>query len=477
MKNEQKYIKAFTEKSSAKQKRLRSGKFVDLESELNARIEESIGGNIPITGTLVQNIAKDVAKDRNISGFKASNGWLNRYKKRESLSTQKVCGESNSVSSTIIEDWKNNKLSAILKDYEPKNIFNCDEFGLFYKMLPKKSLNFKGKQCKGGKFSKERITGFFNTNMNGSEKEKLVFIGKFAKPRCFKNVKVPIKYYSNKASWMTTIIFEDIMKNFNEKMARQGRHVLLFSDNCSTHKLKNKFSHVKIIFLPANTTSVLQPLDQGVIHSFKSIYRGKLAKKYLEIIREAKLQTDYNPQTFNIQFDLMDAIILAKHCWDLVSQETIENCFKKSGFGSNTETSPEVVLFKQNKQLQQNLDQLTEELGEDPISYNDYISCDDSLKTSEVYREELIQDIYDGDTEIEGDGSDIEVVEEIELEEIIPTNLEVLNMVQKLNKWFLSRDWVADGSFEAVNTLEEKIHATRNNNLKQKLILDYFPNK
>jgi hypothetical protein len=122
---------------------------------------------------------------------------------------------------------------------------------------------------------------------------------------------------------------------------------------------------------------------------------------------------------------------------------------------------------------------MTEELGEDPISYNDYISCDDSLKTPEVYREELIQDIYDGDTEIEGDGRDIEVVEEIELEEIIPTNLEVLNMVQKLNKWFLSRDWVADGSFEAVNTLEEKIHATSNNNLKQKSksILDYFPNK
>jgi hypothetical protein len=98
--------------------------------------------------------------------------------------------------------------------------------------------------------------------MDGSEKEKLVFIGKFTKPRFFKNVKVLIKYYSNKASLITKIIFEHIVKNFNEKMARQGRHVLPFSDNCSTHKLKNKFSHVKIIFLPANIfTSVLQLLD------------------------------------------------------------------------------------------------------------------------------------------------------------------------------------------------------------------------
>jgi hypothetical protein len=68
--------------------------------------------------------------------------------------------------------------------------------------------------------------------------------------------------------------------------------------------------------------------------------------------------------TLEIIVELMDAIILAKHCWDFVSQQTIENCFKKSGFGSNTQTS------------------------------------------SQVYRQQLIKDIYDGDTQIEGDGSD-----------------------------------------------------------------------
>jgi len=102
--------------------------------------------------------------------------------------------------------------------------------------------------------------------------------------------------------------FQHIVKNFNEKMARHGRYEICF------------------------TLQIIVEL----------------------ISRKTNSRTLY----YN------NAIILAKHCWDFVSQQTIENCFKKSGFGSNTQTS------------------------------------------SQVYRQQLIKDIYDGDTQIEGDGSD-----------------------------------------------------------------------
>ena len=39
-----------------------------------------------------------------------------------------------------------------------KDIFNADEFGLFYKALPLESLHFRGKHCSGGKHSKVRLT-------------------------------------------------------------------------------------------------------------------------------------------------------------------------------------------------------------------------------------------------------------------------------------------------------------------------------
>lgn len=43
----------------------------------------------------------------------------------------------------------------LIKDYKPKDIFNCDETGLFFKLMPDMSLTYKVDPCHGGKKSKE----------------------------------------------------------------------------------------------------------------------------------------------------------------------------------------------------------------------------------------------------------------------------------------------------------------------------------
>ncbi|CAG2118131.1 unnamed protein product, partial [Medioppia subpectinata] len=82
LKNRDKYM---ANESNVKRKRMREGKYGDVEEELTRRVDQCLMAGISITGSLLQDIAKEVAKSLNVLDFKASNGWLNRYKKRRLL--------------------------------------------------------------------------------------------------------------------------------------------------------------------------------------------------------------------------------------------------------------------------------------------------------------------------------------------------------------------------------------------------------
>ena len=72
--------------------------------------------------------------------------------------------------------------------YDSRDIYNEDEFGVFCKALPTKSMHLKGEKCSGGKNSKIRLTALAAANMCG-EKIPMFVIRKSNKPRCFKGIK------------------------------------------------------------------------------------------------------------------------------------------------------------------------------------------------------------------------------------------------------------------------------------------------
>ncbi|KAE9528600.1 hypothetical protein AGLY_012175 [Aphis glycines] len=217
--------------------------------------------NIPVSGILIKEKAKSYAEMFGISDFTASDGWLSNFKKRHNLVFKKICGESASVDEGMCNDWQI-ILQDLLCEYYPKNVFNADETGLFFKCLPDRTLTFKNEKCHGGKLSKERVTLLLAVNMDGSEKLRPLFIGKSAKPRCFKNVKsLPVTYRNNKKSWMTTELWNEWLETLNNDMRKQHRKIIIFVDNCTAHNNPPTLSNVRIEFLPANTTSKLQPLD------------------------------------------------------------------------------------------------------------------------------------------------------------------------------------------------------------------------
>ena len=120
--------------------------------------------------------------------MKASNGWLENFKKSYNIVWNSINGEANDVDMTIVGEWKE-KIEDRVENHEPKDVYNCDETGLFYHALPSRTLAVKGDRYIGRKLSIERLMVLGCGNMEG-ELEKLLVIGKAAKPRCFKNLKI-----------------------------------------------------------------------------------------------------------------------------------------------------------------------------------------------------------------------------------------------------------------------------------------------
>jgi hypothetical protein len=73
-----------------------------------------------------------------------------------------------------------------LEVYEPRDVYIANETGLF-NVLPDRTLAYKGETCHGGKHSKDTLTVLLCVNSDGSDKQVPIVIGKFSKPRCFKD--------------------------------------------------------------------------------------------------------------------------------------------------------------------------------------------------------------------------------------------------------------------------------------------------
>jgi hypothetical protein len=103
--------------------------------------------------------------------------------------------------------------------------------------------------------------------MDGSEKIKLLVIGKFQNPRCFKGItSLPVEYRWNKKAWMTS-----------QNICGMG---LI---HCSAHTSIDNLKSINLQFLPPNTTSKLQPMDQRIIYNLKIKYRQRPIQYILEV--------------------------------------------------------------------------------------------------------------------------------------------------------------------------------------------------
>jgi len=124
--------------------RHRSVKYSMLELAMNMWVERVTAGGVIISDSLVKEKGRYFAQELAIpeESLTFSNGWITRFKRRNGLRKITMHGEA---ASAPLENLpaERMKLQELLSRYNPEDIYNADETGLFYRLLPNQTLSKK----------------------------------------------------------------------------------------------------------------------------------------------------------------------------------------------------------------------------------------------------------------------------------------------------------------------------------------------
>ena len=213
--------KAFLSKKSQK-----PAQNADLDKAVYTWLTQERARGIPLSGPIV--MAKALSFAKQLSGedntFKASQGWLDKFKAHYGIRQLDLAGEKLSADFTEIESFRDLLKSKIEElNLSREQIYNADESGLMWRGLPEKTLAHRNeKSASGHKKAKESLTVLFAVNSTGSHKMRPLLIGKSRKPRCFDHLNMsnlPAHYTSQNKCWMTAEIFKDWF--FNDFVPRK----------------------------------------------------------------------------------------------------------------------------------------------------------------------------------------------------------------------------------------------------------------
>lgn len=345
------------------------------EKALNLWIEDQTKKRVPLSSQIIREKAKQLhshfsqslGEASDTPQFLASKGWFERFKTRFTLHNVKLVGEAASADHKAAEEFPS-EFKKIVEEGEfcAEQVFNADESGLFWKRMPSRTFLSKSeKTAPGFKAAKDRLTLLFCANASGFM-IKTMIVYKSQNPRALKGKDMnhlPLFWRSNKKAWVTGDLFRDWFDNCfvpEVKAYLASKNLpfkaLLMIDNAPGHP-PIEHPNIQVKFLPANTTSILQPLDQGVIAAFKAYYVRRTFKILLQSMDDAPEMT---VSSMWKSYNIADCLINIKESIDEVKSSTINACWRKLW--------PEAVQIMDLDNLSENESQVTDSILE--IAHN-----------------------------------------------------------------------------------------------------------
>ena len=123
---------------------------------------------------------------------------------------------------------------------------------------------------------------------------------------------------------MTTVLYQEWLRDWDSKLRAQKRNILLLQDNFSAHNPPADLTNIEVINFAPNLTAHVQPADAGIICCFKAHYRTRFASRAID-------HYDANISPANIyDINILEAMRLAAIAWKDVDTTTIRNCWRKA---------------------------------------------------------------------------------------------------------------------------------------------------
>lgn len=193
------------------------------------------------------------------------------------------------------------------------------------------------KSAPGFKAAKDRLTLLLGGNAEGDVKLKPMLVYTAENPRALKNTHkstLPVVWRANKSAWVTTSLMYDYIHNYLSPFISRytaennlSNKALLIVDNAPghPHDMTNWCDNIHVVFLPPNTTSLIQPCDQGIIATFKAYYTRRTIKDMIHATDEQEISVREYWKSYNIKKGL-DNIAAA---WGEVSAVTMNAVWRK----------------------------------------------------------------------------------------------------------------------------------------------------
>lgn len=172
-----------------------------------------------------------------------------------------------------------------------------------------------------------------------------MFIHTSENPRCMprgqKHVEdLGVIYHFNPSAWMTRALFQGWFDKYfvplvNEISSREGLEprALLVLDNATVHAkdLAREHDNIRVLYMPPNTSCVLQPMDQCPIAAFKAHYTRLVMDAAMD---EMKLKKEAGDSSFRFidylkLMKIRHAIEFVRQAWELVKNSTLRRSWHK----------------------------------------------------------------------------------------------------------------------------------------------------